>query len=128
MADFEDGRRPAGHEGPASSRPPAGPGDGPAAPTGASPRTWRTAAWVCAIAGAAALFAGVVVGDGLLLATGLILGGVAGHLATPEYTRQRPARSRPPVVPDRPDRPDRSEPSERAEDPAGPRRPRPPAP
>ncbi|SCK19367.1 hypothetical protein H181DRAFT_01382 [Streptomyces sp. WMMB 714] len=122
MADFEDGR-PAGHDGPAYSGPPASP-----APTGASRRAWRTAAWVCAVAGAAALFAGVVVGDGLLLATGLILGGVAGHLATPEYTRQRPARSqpsqrpRPPQPPERPGRP------ERAEEPGGPRRPRPPVP
>lgn len=46
---------------------------------------WRTAAWLTLVVGTAGLVGGVVAGEGLLIAAGLVLAGVAGHLFTPEF-------------------------------------------
>jgi hypothetical protein len=65
--------------------------DGAAVPTEPTPvrGRWRTAAWLFLAVAAVSLVAGVVVGDGLLLAAGLVLAGISGHLFTPEYVRGR---------------------------------------
>lgn len=56
----------------------------------------RGGAWLFLALGTALLTAGVVLGDGLLLAAGLVLVGAAGHLLgePPAGGRRRPHRGR----------------------------------
>lgn len=56
-------------------------------------RRWRTAAWLVLATATAGLGFGIAAGEGLLIAAGLVLAGVSGHLFTPEY---RNPRGRPP--------------------------------
>jgi hypothetical protein len=63
---------------------------------------WRTAAWLFLITATGALVTGIAIGQGLLIATGLVLAGVSGHLFTPEYTQkytQKRNSRRPPAPP-----------------------------
>lgn len=94
MADFDydrayDGGRPAV---PQSRQVP--PDSGDAAVPSASPvrGRWRTAAWLTLAAAVVALVAGVVAGHGFLLAAGLVLAGLSGHLFTPEFVQGRRPR------------------------------------
>lgn len=71
----------------------SGAGD-PGRAAGARGDRWRVAAWLVLVTGTVALVAGVWTGEGLLIAAGLVLAGVSGHLFTPEYRNGR--RGRPP--------------------------------
>lgn len=59
-------------------------------------RGWRAAAWLFLVSATVTLVVGIAVGQGLLIATGLVLAGVSGHLFTPEYTQKRNSRYPPP--------------------------------
>lgn len=87
MADFDD-ERPAD---PDEWRREAPRHDGTPVPTRQSTArgAWRAAAWLFLVTATGTLVAGIAVGQGLLIATGLVLAGIAGHLFTPEYAENR---------------------------------------
>jgi len=102
VADFDDGR-PADLD---EWRREAPRPDGTPEPTRKSTAhaAWRAAAWLFLVTATGTLVAGIVVGQGLLIATGLVLAGIAGHLFTPEYAENRnrsPRSPRPPWPPTR---------------------------
>ncbi|OEU85052.1 hypothetical protein DB35_29180 [Streptomyces abyssalis] len=66
-----------------------GAGDRTAHPRGGR---WRAAAWLVLVAAAVALVGGIVAGEGLLIAVGLVWAGISGHLFTPEYRNPRGRR------------------------------------
>ncbi|WP_149547783.1 DUF3040 domain-containing protein [Streptomyces marokkonensis] len=92
------------HEDPRRARPPS-------AGQPARPRGYRRAgAWWALVIGVTMLVAGVIVPDGLLIAAGLVLSGIAVQLLDPDRrparaardapdTTRRPGRAKPPRAP-----------------------------
>lgn len=69
------------------------PGAGDRRAVRADSSRWRAAAWLLLVVATAVLVGGIWAGEGLLIAVGLVLAGISGHLFTPEY---RNPRGRPP--------------------------------